>query len=684
MILEFSVKNFLSFKEKVTFSMIANSNKELNDNYVEIGGNKVLKSAAIYGANASGKSNLFKILTLVVLMLRSSNSVDINAKLPLIPFKLDKGSVNKPSEFEIKFILDETRYVYGFIADKDKIYDEYLYYYPNGRETKIFDRTNINEYSYTQKDEKILREIEAKNAQNKFFLATATNWNFDKTKAAYNFLTNGIGTCNNLEILKNMAYKMYETNPDYLKDFAIDFLQKADFNIEDYQISQIDVPGEFLTAIPEFITKTLPDKPKAYQVLFKHKNSDNYLSIDEESLGTQMIFAFIPFLADSLKNKKVLIRVDFNVPIKDGKIVDDNRIRQSLKTIKFAIEKNAKVILLSHLGRIKTEEDLKKYSLKMVADRLSELLNKKVIFVNKTRGQELEEAINEMKFKDVLLIENTRFEDLDGKKESSNDSSLGLYWASLGDIFINDAFGTSHRAHASNVGIASHLPSGIGFLVEKELNIMLPAINNPKRPLTVILGGSKVSDKIGVIENLVKIADNILIGGGMAFTFLKAKKIEIGTSLLDKDNIEFCKNILSKYEDKIILPIDAVVTNEISDNSNYRKCFITDIKPNEIGVDIGTQTLELFDDFLSSSKTIIWNGPVGIFEIPNFSNGTKKLLELISKKDAITIIGGGDTASSAIQFGFEHSFTHISTGGGASLELLEGKKLPGISIISDK
>ena len=307
MILEFSVKNFLSFKEKVTFSMIANSNKELNDNYVEIGGNKVLKNAAIYGANASGKSNLFEILARVVSMLRSSNSVDINAKLPLIPFKLDKGSVNKPSEFEIKFILDETRYVYGFIADKDKIYDEYLYYYPNGRETKIFDRTNINEYSYTQKDEKILREIEAKNAQNKFFLATATNWNFDKTKAAYNFLTNGIGTCNNLEILKNMAYKMYETNSDYLKDFAIDFLQKADFNIEDYKISQIDVPGEFLTAIPEFIAKTLPDKPKAYQVLFKHKNSDNYLSIDEESLGTQMIFVFIPFLADSLKNKKVLI-----------------------------------------------------------------------------------------------------------------------------------------------------------------------------------------------------------------------------------------------------------------------------------------------------------------------------------------------------------------------------------------
>lgn len=303
MILEFSVKNFLSFKEKVTFSMIANSNKELNDNYVEIGGNKVLKSAAVYGANASGKSNLFEILARVVSMLRSSNSVDINAKLPLIPFKLDKGSVNKPSEFEIKFILDETRYVYGFIADKDKIYDEYLYYYPNGRETKIFDRTNINEYSYTQKDEKILREIEAKNAQNKFFLATATNWNFDKTKAAYNFLTNGIGTCNNLEILKNMAYKMYETNSDYLKDFAIDFLQKADFNIEDYQISKVEMPGELLANMPEFIAEKL----KSYQVLFKHKNSDNFLSINEESLGTQMIFAFIPFLAAGLRNKKVLI-----------------------------------------------------------------------------------------------------------------------------------------------------------------------------------------------------------------------------------------------------------------------------------------------------------------------------------------------------------------------------------------
>lgn len=303
MILEFSVKNFLSFKEKVTFSMIANSNKELNDNYVEIGGNKVLKSAAVYGANASGKSNLFEILARVVSMLRSSNSVDINAKLPLIPFKLDKGSVNKPSEFEIKFILDETRYVYGFIADKDKIYDEYLYYYPNGRETKIFDRTNINEYSYTQKDEKILREIEDKNAQNKFFLATATNWNFDKTKAAYDFLTNGIEPCNDLNALKNMAYKAYEANPDHLKDFAIDFLQKADFNIEDYQISKVEMPGELLANMPEFIAEKL----KSYQVLFKHKNSDNFLSINEESLGTQMIFAFIPFLADSLKNKKVLI-----------------------------------------------------------------------------------------------------------------------------------------------------------------------------------------------------------------------------------------------------------------------------------------------------------------------------------------------------------------------------------------
>lgn len=307
MILEFSVSNFLSFKDKVTFSMIATSNKGLEDNYVVMGDKKILKSVAIYGANASGKSNLFKILSQVIMMLSMSNNIDINAKLPIVPFKLDKESITKPSEFEIKFILDEIRYVYGFVADTNQIYEEYLYYYPNGRETKIFDRTNINEYSYPQKDERILREIETKNAKNKFFLSTATNWNFDKTKPAYDFLTKTIGTCNNLEVLKNMAFNLYETNRDDLKEFAINFLKKADFNIEDYQVSKVDFPQELLNGMPDFITKIMPEKPKAYQVLFKHKNSDTYLSIDEESLGTQILFAFIPFLAETLNNKKVLI-----------------------------------------------------------------------------------------------------------------------------------------------------------------------------------------------------------------------------------------------------------------------------------------------------------------------------------------------------------------------------------------
>lgn len=307
MILEFSVANFLSFKNKVTFSMIANNTSGLDENYVVSNDRKVLKTTAIYGANASGKSNLFKILTYVVLMLRASNSYDINAKLPLVPFKFDNKCLNKPSEFEIKFIVDEIRYVYGFVADTNKIYEEYLYYYPNGRETKIFDRSNINEYSYSQKDEKVLKEIESKNAPNKFYLATATNWNYEKTKPAYDFLTNGIGTCANLEELKNLAFNIYEANPNNLKEFALDFLKKTDFNIEDYSVSKVDIPPEFLAGIPDFIAKTMPDKPKAYQALFKHKNSDNYLSLDEESLGTQVVFAFIPFLADTLKNKKVLI-----------------------------------------------------------------------------------------------------------------------------------------------------------------------------------------------------------------------------------------------------------------------------------------------------------------------------------------------------------------------------------------
>ena len=381
-----------------------------------------------------------------------------------------------------------------------------------------------------------------------------------------------------------------------------------------------------------------------------------------------------------LNGKKVIIRVDFNVPIKDGVIKDDNRIRESLKTINYAIDNNAKVILLSHLGRIKEESDLAKNDLAPVAKRLSELLGKEVIFSPTTR--DLEKYVDNMKEKDVLLVQNTRYEDLDGKKESSNDKELASYWASLGEIFINDAFGTSHRAHASNVGIASILPNGIGFLVEKELKEL--DLTNIERPFTVILGGSKVSDKIGVIENLVNIADYILIGGGMAYTFLSAAGFNIGSSLLDSENIEFCKSMLGKYPDKIILPTDSIVTKEVSENSPYMEKYITDFDNDDIGVDIGHSTVKLFKETLVNSKTVIWNGPVGIFEMDNFSKGTKELLEILSKLDAKVIIGGGDTASAAINFGYKDALSHISTGGGASFALLEGKKLPGIESILEK
>lgn len=307
MILEFSVANFLSFKNRVTFSMIASATSGLDDNYAVINDKKILKIAAIYGANASGKSNLFKILNIVNLILKNSNNRDINAKLPLVPFKFDEKLLNKPTEFEIKFIVDKIRYVYGFKADMNQIYDEYLYYYPNGRETKIFDRTNINVYSYTQKDEKILKDIENKNAHNKFFLATATTWNFEKTRPAYDFLTSGISTFFNIEELKSMAFNLYEKENKKLKEFALDFFKKADFNIEDYKVSKIYLPQELLMNIPDFLKKDTSEKPKVFQVLFKHKESNNYLTLDEESLGTQMIFSFIPFIADTLNNKKVLI-----------------------------------------------------------------------------------------------------------------------------------------------------------------------------------------------------------------------------------------------------------------------------------------------------------------------------------------------------------------------------------------
>ena len=383
-----------------------------------------------------------------------------------------------------------------------------------------------------------------------------------------------------------------------------------------------------------------------------------------------------------LNGKKVIIRVDFNVPIKDGNITDDNRLKMSLETINYAIEKNAKVILMSHLGRVKIEEDKIKNDLKIIVPRLEELLNQKVIFSSSTRGIELEQKVSELKNGQVLLIQNTRYEDLNGNLESSNDASLGKYWASLGEIFINDAFGTSHRSHASNVGIASHLPSGIGFLVEKELEAL--DINHSEKPISIVLGGSKVKDKISLIENLVNIADYILIGGGMAYTFLKAHGIEVGSSLLDEDSIEFCKRMLEQYPNKIILTIDSVNAKEIKENVEVKECFISEIKEDEIGLDIGYNTAKLFKTYLEKSKTIIWNGPVGMYEIKPFDQGTKRICEILKNIHAKKIVGGGDTASAVINLGYKDVFDHISTGGGASLELLEGKKLPGVEIVYEK
>lgn len=386
----------------------------------------------------------------------------------------------------------------------------------------------------------------------------------------------------------------------------------------------------------------------------------------------------------NLYDKRVIIRCDFNVPIKNGIIMDDNRIIKSLDTIKYALNNGAKVILMSHLGRIKEFSDLEKYSLEPVAKRLEELLNMKVTFINETRGKLLEKAVKKLKPGNVLLMQNTRYEDLNEKGESNNDITLASYWASLGDIYINDAFGTCHRAHASNVGISSLLPNGIGFLVEKELKILEKSISNPNRPFVVILGGAKVSDKIGVIENLVKIADYILIGGGMSYTFLSALGYNVGKSLVDKENIAFCKKILDNYSSKILLPVDNVVSKAISNDALVRIVNSDQILSDDIALDIGPQTIKKYSEYLLNSKTVIWNGPVGYSELKKFEHGTKSLFEFLSKLNSTVIIGGGDTAASAINLGYGNSFTHISTGGGATLELLEGKKLPGIESINNK
>ena len=386
-----------------------------------------------------------------------------------------------------------------------------------------------------------------------------------------------------------------------------------------------------------------------------------------------------------LENKKVLMRVDFNVPMKDGKITNDNRIVAAIPSIKYALENGGKVIAFSHLGRVKTEEDKVGKSMAPIAARLAELLGQEVKFVAATRGEELETAISNLKNGEIVMFENTRFEDIDGNKESKNNPELGKYWASLGDVFINDAFGTAHRAHASNVGIAGNIAeSAAGFLMEKEIKFIGGAVDAPERPLIAILGGAKVSDKISVIKNLIPKADKIIVGGGMMFTFLKAKGLNIGNSLCEDDRLELAKELMELAGDKLVLPIDTVAAKAFAADAEHRNVVVEEIADDEMGLDIGIATVKLFKKTLEGAKTVVWNGPMGVFEMEAFANGTIGVCEAIANlKGATTIIGGGDSATAAIDLGFADKFTHISTGGGASLEYLEGKTLPGVDSISD-
>ncbi|WP_326866290.1 phosphoglycerate kinase [Apilactobacillus kunkeei] len=394
-----------------------------------------------------------------------------------------------------------------------------------------------------------------------------------------------------------------------------------------------------------------------------------------------------------LKGKKVLMRVDFNVPIKDGVVGDTSRIVGAIPTIKYVIEHGGKAVLFSHLGRIKTEDDKKELSLRPVAAKLSELIDKPVTFVPETEGAKLEEAINNMNDGDIVVVENTRFEDVvngeNVKRESGNDPKLGQYWASLGDCFVNDAFGTAHREHASNVGIARAMeaenkPVAAGFLMEKEIKFIGGAVNNPKRPFVAILGGAKVSDKIGVIDNLLDKADHIIIGGGMTYTFYAAKGFTIGNSLVEKDKIDTAKEILSKGGDKIVLPVDSVVAPEFN-NDAPTQVVGENIPDGQMALDIGPKSIELFENVLREAKTVVWNGPMGVFEMSNFAKGTLAIGKFLGDlTDATTVVGGGDSTAACNELGVADKLSHVSTGGGASLEYMEGKTLPGIAAITDK
>ncbi|HEK9955771.1 phosphoglycerate kinase [Streptococcus equi subsp. zooepidemicus] len=388
-----------------------------------------------------------------------------------------------------------------------------------------------------------------------------------------------------------------------------------------------------------------------------------------------------------LKGKKVLVRVDFNVPLKNGVITNDNRISAALPTIKYIIEHGGRAILFSHLGRVKEEADKEGKSLAPVAKNLAEKLGQEVIFPGSTRGAELEAAIDALEDGQVLLVENTRFEDIDGKKESKNDPELGKYWASLGEgIFVNDAFGTAHRAHASNVGISANVEKAVaGFLLENEIAYIKEAVETPERPFVAILGGSKVSDKIGVIENLLEKADKVLIGGGMTYTFYKAQGIEIGNSLCEEDKLDVAKSLLEKSNGKLILPVDSKEANAFADYTEVKVTEGEAVDAGFLGLDIGPKSIAKFDEALTGAKTVVWNGPMGVFENPDFQEGTIGVMDAIVKQPGVkSIIGGGDSAAAAINLGRADKFSWISTGGGASMELLEGKELPGLAALTEK
>ena len=389
-----------------------------------------------------------------------------------------------------------------------------------------------------------------------------------------------------------------------------------------------------------------------------------------------------------LKGKKVLVRVDFNVPVKDGVITNDNRITAALPTIKYILEQGGRAILFSHLGRVKEEADKDGKSLAPVAADLATKLGQEVKFIpGVTRGAELEAAVNALEDGQVLLVENTRFEDVDGKKESKNDPELGKYWASLGDgIFVNDAFGTAHRAHASNVGISANVEKAVaGFLLENEIAYIQEAVETPERPFVAILGGSKVSDKIGVIENLLEKADKVLIGGGMTYTFYKAQGIEIGNSLVEEDKLDVAKSLLEKANGKLILPVDSKEANAFADYTEVKDTEGEAVDPGFLGLDIGPKSIAKFDEALTGAKTVVWNGPMGVFENPDFQAGTIGVMDAIVKQPGVkSIIGGGDSAAAAINLGRADKFSWISTGGGASMELLEGKVLPGLAALTEK